>query len=84
MFDETARRRFAAMAGPVARTLAARGVTPNQVTAVGLLLALAAAGAIAAGYGWAGLGLWLVSRVADGPDGVLARAAEAGLAPGKR
>lgn len=78
MFDELARRRFAAMAGPVARTLATRGVTPNQVTAVGLLLALAAAAAIADGHGWAGLGLWLASRVADGLDGVLARVVTAG------
>lgn len=78
MFDETARARFSSLAAPAARALARRGVTPNQVTALGLALALAAAGALAAGHPWVALALWLVSRVTDGLDGVIARVAGSG------
>lgn len=55
--------------------LAARGASPDAVTLFGLVLGLAAAGMLAAG--WSGLWVALVllaSRVADGLDGAVARA----------
>lgn len=60
---------------PLLRRLRA---TPGRLTAAGLLLALAAAVAAGAGLWLLALGLWLVSRLADGLDGVLARADDAG------
>jgi phosphatidylglycerophosphate synthase len=56
------------------RWLAARGVTADRVTLVGLALGLAAAAAIAAGATGLGLALLLASRLADGLDGAVARA----------
>ncbi|MBN8292416.1 CDP-alcohol phosphatidyltransferase family protein [Rhodobacter sp. NTK016B] len=56
------------------RGLARMGVRANTVTALGLVLGLGAAGALALGaYGWA-LALILASRLADGLDGAVARA----------
>lgn len=57
------------------RWLAARGASPDAVTLAGLVLGLAAAGLIWAG--WSGLWVALVllsSRLADGLDGAVARA----------
>jgi phosphatidylglycerophosphate synthase len=76
MFDDVVRPRFARVAAPASRVLARAGVTPSQVTWAGFLLALAAAGVVAAGHPALGLALWLPSRVADGLDGVLARATD--------
>ncbi|CRK76250.1 Inner membrane protein YnjF [Nereida ignava] len=58
----------------VGRTLAARGVTANTVTLVGLGIGTLAAAAIAFGAFWTGLILLLASRIADGLDGAVARA----------
>jgi phosphatidylglycerophosphate synthase len=58
----------------VGRTLSACGVTANTVTLVGLGFGALAAVAIALGVFWAGLILLLVSRIADGLDGAVARA----------
>ena len=58
---------------PAARTLARTPATPNAHTATTLLLAVIAAGALAAGWNIAGgIGIQLVS-VVDGVDGELAR-----------
>ena len=58
---------------PAARTLARTPATPNALTATTLLLAVIAAGALAAGWNIAGgIGIQLVS-VVDGIDGELAR-----------
>lgn len=57
------------------RWLAARGASANAVTLVGLVLGLAAAAMIWAG--WSGLvvaGVLILSRLADGLDGAVARA----------
>lgn len=48
-------------------------VTPGRLTAAGLTLGLAASAAAAAGWWWPALVAWLVSRLADGLDGPLAR-----------
>jgi phosphatidylglycerophosphate synthase len=54
--------------------LAALGVTANRMTLIGLALGLAAAVSIAAGAYLPGLALLLLSRLADGLDGAIARA----------
>ncbi len=59
------------------RPLVAAGLRPDRVTALALLIALAAAGLAAVGQTWTAALLWLVSRVLDGLDGELAR----GLGP---
>jgi len=56
------------------RSLATRGITANGVTLAGLALGLGAAAAIACGQLLLGLGLLLLSRLADGLDGAVARA----------
>lgn len=56
------------------RALARAGIHPDLVTLVGLLLGLMAAVAIARGAPLSGLGLILLSRLADGLDGAVARA----------
>jgi phosphatidylglycerophosphate synthase len=58
----------------VGSTLAARSVTANTVTLVGLGIGALAAAAIACGAFWTGLILLLASRIADGLDGAVARA----------
>ena len=75
MFDEPFRARFRPLVSPIVQVLARAGVTANQVTIGAFALALVAAGLVAAGYPRVGVGLWLVSRVFDGLDGPLARAA---------
>ena len=76
MLDDLVRPRFARLASPATRALARAGVTPTQVSCLGIVLALGGAVAVAAGHPIVGLLLWLVSRVADGLDGALARAAQ--------
>lgn len=59
---------------PVARTLVARGITPNLVTVVGFLGNLAAAALVAGGELAAGGALMLAASALDMLDGALARA----------
>lgn len=73
MFDQPFRARFASWARPVAPALGRLGLTPNHITVATFFLALAAATFIAWNWQWIGLAAWLVSRVGDGLDGVLAR-----------
>ena len=56
------------------RWLAGMGLSANQVTIAGLGLGLAAAIAMALGAFTFGLLLFLLSRLADGLDGAVARA----------
>lgn len=60
----------------VGRQLAKTGVSANAVTLAGLILGLVAAILIAIGYVQAGLWMLLISRVADGLDGAVARATQ--------
>ena len=48
-------------------------MTPWQITWTGFGLAVAAAAAVASGHAVPGLIVWLLSRLADGLDGVVAR-----------
>lgn len=64
------------LAGPLDRLAAAldrRPITPDRLTVAGLILGIAGALAAAGRYWWLALSLWLVSRLADGLDGPLAR-----------
>ena len=75
MLDGWMRRRIDAPLNRAGRRLAAQGVSANAVTLIGLGLGLAGAGVLAAGgpTAWA-LVLILLSRLADGLDGAIARA----------
>lgn len=73
MLDSTARRLLRPTSEGLAHRLAARGVSASTVTLIGLVLGLAAAAAAALALWPAALTLWIVSRVADGLDGPLAR-----------
>jgi phosphatidylglycerophosphate synthase len=73
MLDDRFRAGFAPLVRPVARRLAARGVTANHVTVAAFGLALLSAALIASGRAYAGLALWIVSRLGDGLDGAVAR-----------
>ncbi len=65
------------LVAPLLEGLAARVdrpvVTPDRVTLLGLALGLGSAAAAASALWVPALALWLLSRVADGLDGVLAR-----------
>ncbi len=73
MFDDTVRSHVEPLLAPVARGLGRLGLSPTIVTCGAFALACAAALAIAGGHPAVGLTLWLLSRVGDGLDGVLAR-----------
>lgn len=73
MIDGPFRTRFARWAAPLAAGLVALGVSANQVTLAAFALSLPAAYLVAIGQGWAGLALWLASRLLDGLDGLVAR-----------
>ena len=73
MLDEPFRQWMARRAdGPVS-LLARAGVTPNALTWAGFAIAVVSAFVIARGAPRIGIALWLVSRVLDGFDGLLAR-----------
>ncbi|MDX2060144.1 MAG: CDP-alcohol phosphatidyltransferase family protein [Gemmatimonadales bacterium] len=82
MFDERFRRFIAPGLGRPARALRAIGVTPNQVSVAGFLVAVGAAGAIASGRPVVGISLWLGSRLLDALDGAVAREGQVGSAFG--
>lgn len=73
VMDEAARRALRGWLLPLARAARTVGLRPLHLTMFGLVLGLGAAVAVGLGRWWVGLGLWLVSRLADGLDGVLAR-----------
>jgi phosphatidylglycerophosphate synthase len=73
MFDAPARRLLEDPLDRAAAALDRRWVTPDRLTAAGLLLGLASAVAAAVGWWTPSAVLWLVSRLADGLDGPLAR-----------
>ncbi|MFY1675913.1 MULTISPECIES: CDP-alcohol phosphatidyltransferase family protein [unclassified Streptomyces] len=65
-----------ALSGPLARAasiLDRPGITPAGLTVVGALTGVAAAGLAAVGWWATAAALWVLSRLADGLDGPLAR-----------
>ncbi|GAA4697532.1 Phosphatidylglycerophosphate synthase [Promicromonospora umidemergens] len=73
MLDAPVRNLLAGPLDAVAARIDRQWITPDRVTMAGLVLGLAAAGAAALSWWAVALVLWLVSRVADGLDGPLAR-----------
>lgn len=76
MLDATARKLIDPPLNAMGQTLAARGITADGVTLVGLGLGLLAALLIAVGLPGLALLPLLVSRIADGLDGAVARASQ--------
>jgi len=74
MLDATARRLIDPPLNALGRRVARVGLTANQVTLAGLALGLGSAAMIAAGHALAALVPLLISRLADGLDGAVARA----------
>lgn len=73
MLDERFRAALPRAAGPLARALVRRGVSPHSITVIAFGIAVVAAWLVAAGYAVIGVVVWLVGRVADGLDGLVAR-----------
>lgn len=74
MLDATARKLIDPPLNALGARMAARGVTADRVTLVGLGLGLLSAALIAMGWTVAALVPLLASRIADGLDGAVARA----------
>ena len=74
MLDAQIRPHMDRLLNPVGRSLAARGVTANHVTIIGVLFGLAAAVSVA--FQLFDIAFWLIllNRVADGLDGAVGRA----------
>ncbi len=74
MIDNPFRERLATRAAPFVKLLGALGLTPNQVSCMGLAIGLGAAFLVASGYFIAAIVVWWISRLLDGLDGIYARA----------
>lgn len=74
MFDGRFRSGVDRAVKPIGGALKGTGLSPDHFTALGLLLAFPAAGAIAAGWLGLGVGLLIGSAVPDLLDGALAKA----------
>jgi phosphatidylglycerophosphate synthase len=73
VMDDMARRGLRPALERLAAVADHARLTPLHLTLVGLVLAVGAAAAAATRLWWWAVGLWLLSRLADGLDGVLAR-----------
>ncbi|MGI8701159.1 MAG: CDP-alcohol phosphatidyltransferase family protein [Nocardioidaceae bacterium] len=73
MIDGAMRRALEKPLSWAATAIDRPGVSPDRLTVAGLVVGLASAGAAAAQLWWLALVLWLLSRLADGLDGPLAR-----------
>jgi phosphatidylglycerophosphate synthase len=73
VLDDAARAVLGRSLQPLVRAADRAGLRPNHLTALGLALGLAAAVAAGLGAWWWALVLWLVGRLPDGLDGLLAR-----------
>ncbi|MBY4274449.1 CDP-alcohol phosphatidyltransferase family protein [Rhodococcus fascians] len=73
MIDSFLRRHLEGPLDRCARALDRPGITPDRITAAGLVLGLGSALAAGLQFWWLAAVLWIVSRIADGLDGPLAR-----------
>lgn len=73
MFDEKFRSFFSGFGRVFIKPLVALKISPNQVTVLGFILALVACYFVSQKSFFWGIGLWLLSRLFDGLDGLLAR-----------
>ena len=74
MIDNAFRAVLPRFTGPLLWLYRSLGLTPNGVTMLGFGLALAAAACIAQGWSLAAIVVWWLGRLADGSDGIYARA----------
>ncbi|MFB4354229.1 CDP-alcohol phosphatidyltransferase family protein [Microbacterium sp. LS_15] len=82
MLDRAVRAALSRPLDVITAAIDRRGVTPDRITVAGLVIGVASAVAAALQLWWPALVLWLVSRVADGLDGTLARRRRAAAGPG--
>ncbi|AMY53653.1 CDP-alcohol phosphatidyltransferase family protein [Rhodococcoides fascians] len=73
MIDSFLRRQLEGPLDRCARALDRSAITPDRITAAGLVLGLGSALAAGLQFWLLALALWIVSRIADGLDGPLAR-----------
>jgi len=73
MLDAAFRSRLEKPLDRLAARFDQAGISPNAVTAAGLVVGIAGCVAIAYEQFWIGLACWVVNRVADGIDGPIAR-----------
>lgn len=73
MFDARSRVIAGRTLDPFAKWLADRSVSPISLTLGGLGFGVACGVSIVAGYWWLALALWLLNRLVDGLDGLVAR-----------
>ena len=73
MLDAAARRLLSRVLAKPARALVRFGITPNQVSISAAILGIGAGALVAGGRVAPGITAWLVSRILDGLDGILAR-----------
>ena len=82
MFDARLRRTLGPSLDRAAAAIDHPLLSPDRLTMAGLVLGLGSAGAAAVGWWAAAVVLWLVSRLADGLDGPLARHRRSRIAGG--
>lgn len=73
VLDDAVRGVLGGALQPLVRVADRAGLRPVHLTAIGLAIGLGAAVAAAVGAWWWALALWLVGRLPDGLDGLLAR-----------
>ncbi len=73
MLDDPVRAILPKLVGGLARRLGRAGVTPNMMSVASWFVAIAAAVLVARGYPILGVLVWLLSRLGDGLDGLIAR-----------
>jgi phosphatidylglycerophosphate synthase len=74
MIDGYTRNLLPSLTGGLIAFYRKLGVTPNQLTVVGFLIAVGAAHLVSAGHAWSAIAVWWLGRLIDGTDGILARA----------
>ena len=74
MIDNAFRKILPRFVTPLIAVYRRLGMTPNHVTVLGFGIAMAASACVAFGSAEWAIGLWWVSRLADGTDGIYARA----------
>ena len=76
MIDNAFREILPRFVGPLLALYRHLGWTPNQVSLLGFVIAVLASAAVAFDLWWIAFGLWWLSRLADGTDGIYARASD--------
>jgi phosphatidylglycerophosphate synthase len=74
MIDNAFRGLLPRFVGPLLTLYRRLGLTPNQLSFLGLAISLVAAAAVAMGWSMTALVVWWLGRLLDGTDGIHARA----------